>query len=122
MSLTKDELKQIKELMVESEARARNRLSGEMKLLNDVQSDRLYNKINEELKTLEYALRDEIQYNRREIQSVRNSVEGLRKDIEDVNENRTEDIDDAFTDIIKNTEDIKDLDGRVFKLETQAAH
>jgi gas vesicle protein len=114
MSLTKDDLKQIKgivtdvvtDVVEQSETRIKSELRDEFQ---------------DGMKSLEYTLREEIQYNRREIQSVRKHVEDLSKEIADVNENRTEDTDDAFTDIIKNTADIKDLDGRVFKLENQLA-
>lgn len=121
MSLTKDDLKQIKEIVTESESRIKDDLRGEMKALNDAQSKKLRGEFKDDMKSLEYTLREEIQYNRREIQSVRKRVEDLSKEIEDVNENRTEDIDLAFSDIAKNSADIQDHDGRILRLENQAA-
>jgi hypothetical protein len=98
MSLTKEDLQLIKDIVQESESRLRKEIS-----------------------QFRLDMRDELSSVRAELEYIKRKVEESRAGLKLEEENRTEDTDLAFSEITKYLDRIKKLEARVAKLEKTAA-
>ncbi|MDR0957460.1 MAG: hypothetical protein LBM09_02715 [Candidatus Nomurabacteria bacterium] len=146
MSLTKEDLQQIQEIMqkIAGDLRAEIKESG-ISLRKEIKnsSNELYNELHREIKESEISLRAEIKeselnlrkeikeselslredilHNSRSIKDLSNQISELNEKIDFVNENRTEDSDMAFSKITLHAKKIEQLDKRVTKIEKCAS-